>query len=171
MGRWWRRRAPRWKTWREKLPSGQARWIAAARFDAVLSTAVMDEAAKRAWCRANGLFPLPLSSLAAKRYENATQAPRKRWASPQRPTPARCRPSRTGGASVCAAALLPYCPTRWPGQGYSLQAPRFLHPGPPPQPSALVWRHALLFTRRPIDPFPQRDSVVTAHLETISSRP
>jgi hypothetical protein len=39
------------------------RWTAAARFDAVLTMAVMDEAAKSAWCRANGLFPLPDSPM------------------------------------------------------------------------------------------------------------
>jgi transposase len=47
----------------------------------VLTTAVMDEAAKSAWCRANGLFPLQL----AEWRQSATQAltePAKARASP-----------------------------------------------------------------------------------------
>ena len=130
-------------------------WTAAARSDAVLSIAVMDEAAKSAWCCANGLFPLPLSSLAARRHLSATQALDQRWASAQRPVPARCKPSGTGDASVYPAARLPGCATRWPGQGHPRRAPRPLHPGPQPQPSALVWRHARLLTRRPSDRQPQ----------------
>ena len=43
---------------------------AAARFDAVLTTAAMDESAKNAWCRANGVYP---QELAAWR-QSATQA-------------------------------------------------------------------------------------------------
>jgi len=31
-------------------------WSAAARFDALLTTAAMDETAKSAWCRANGVL-------------------------------------------------------------------------------------------------------------------
>ena len=45
-------------------------WTAVARFDAVLTTAAMDEAAKSAWCRANGVF---LHDLIAWR-KSATQA-------------------------------------------------------------------------------------------------
>ena len=44
--------------WREEAEAGsgeQAAWTAAARLDAVMITAAMDEAAKSAWCRLNGI--------------------------------------------------------------------------------------------------------------------
>ena len=44
--------------WREEAATGvgeQVTWTAAARLDAVLMTAAMDEAAKSAWCRTNGV--------------------------------------------------------------------------------------------------------------------
>ena len=37
-------------------PARERAWTAAARFDAVLSTASMDEMSKSAWCRANGVY-------------------------------------------------------------------------------------------------------------------
>jgi transposase len=49
---------------------GKKVWTAAARFEAVLMTAAMDEASKAAWCRSNGIF---LKDLQAWR-ESATQA-------------------------------------------------------------------------------------------------
>lgn len=48
----------------------QRTWTAAARFEAVLTTAAMDEAAKDAWCREHGVY---LQKLAAWR-QSATQA-------------------------------------------------------------------------------------------------
>ena len=51
------------RRWRDESPSKPAReraWTAAARFDAVLSTATMDEASKSAWCRAQGVYPQDL---------------------------------------------------------------------------------------------------------------
>ena len=53
--------------WREEAEAGsgeQAAWTAAARLDAVMITAAMDEAAKSAWCRSNGIH---LQDLAAWR--------------------------------------------------------------------------------------------------------
>jgi transposase-like protein len=53
--------------WREESAangSDRASWTAAARLDAVLLTATMDEAAKSAWCRSNGVH---LHDLAAWR--------------------------------------------------------------------------------------------------------
>ena len=44
--------------WQEEASSGAGEpvsWTASARLDAVLMTAAMDEAAKSAWCRANGV--------------------------------------------------------------------------------------------------------------------
>ena len=60
----------RWRSEELSRPARERAWTAAARFDAVLSTAVMDEAAKSAWCRANGLFPLQLAAW----RQSATQA-------------------------------------------------------------------------------------------------
>lgn len=37
-------------------------WTAAARFDAVLVTAAMDEAGKAAWCRANGVGSVAITA-------------------------------------------------------------------------------------------------------------
>jgi transposase len=53
-----------------------------ARFDAVLTTAAMDEAARSAWCRANGVYPHELACW----RQSATQAlaePEEARASPQ----------------------------------------------------------------------------------------
>jgi hypothetical protein len=60
----------RWRSEELSRPARERAWTAAARFDAVLTTAVMDEAAKSAWCRANGLFPLQLAAW----RQSATQA-------------------------------------------------------------------------------------------------
>lgn len=71
--------------WRSEALSEVGReqvWTAAARFEAVLTTAVMDETAKGAWCRANGVY---LHELTAWR-QSATQAlaaPQEMRASPQ----------------------------------------------------------------------------------------
>ena len=39
---------------------GSQRWTAAARLEAVIATAAMDEAARSAWCREQGLYPSEL---------------------------------------------------------------------------------------------------------------
>jgi transposase len=59
--------------WRSQALSDVGReqvWTAAARFEAVLTTAAMDEAAKSAWCRAKGVY---LHELTAWR-QSATDA-------------------------------------------------------------------------------------------------
>src|SRR4030095_11840256 len=43
------------------LTSNQ-RWTPAARLEAVITTAAMDEAARSAWCREQGLFPAELEA-------------------------------------------------------------------------------------------------------------
>jgi transposase len=50
----------RWRSEALAQPGRERTWTAAARFDAVLTTAAMDEAGKSAWCRANGLYPQDL---------------------------------------------------------------------------------------------------------------
>ena len=60
----------RWFSESLAKPARERAWTAVARFDAVLTTAAMDEAAKSAWCRANGVY---LHDLVAWR-QSATQA-------------------------------------------------------------------------------------------------
>lgn len=40
--------------------NGSQRWTAAARLEAVIATAAMDEASRSAWCREHGLYPAEL---------------------------------------------------------------------------------------------------------------
>ena len=69
-------------------PARERAWTAAARFDAVLTTATMDEAARSAWCREHGVYPKDLADW----RDNATQA----LADPQeaRATPLQTREAR-----------------------------------------------------------------------------
>lgn len=60
----------RWHSESLSRSPGKKVWTAAARFDAVLVTAAMDEAGKAAWCRANGVYLKDLQSW----RESATQA-------------------------------------------------------------------------------------------------
>ena len=60
----------RWRSDALAKPAREQVWTAAARFDAVLSTAVMDEAGKSAWCRAHGTYVQQLASW----QQSATQA-------------------------------------------------------------------------------------------------
>jgi transposase len=41
---------------------GKERWTAAARLQAVITTAAMDEATRGAWCREQGLYPVELDA-------------------------------------------------------------------------------------------------------------
>lgn len=72
----------RWRSEAQGDADRRQVWTAAARFEAVLTTATMDEAAKSAWCRSNGVY---LHELTAWR-QSATQAlagPQEVRASPQ----------------------------------------------------------------------------------------
>ena len=60
----------RWRSEALAQPGRERVWTAPARFDAVLTTAAMDEASKSAWCRANGVYPQEL----ARWRENAMAA-------------------------------------------------------------------------------------------------
>ena len=54
--------------WREEVQSMPARgraWTAAARLEAVITTAAMPEAGKSAWCREQGVYPAELSQWCA----------------------------------------------------------------------------------------------------------
>ncbi len=47
----------RWRADALSRPARERAWTAAARFEAVLMTASLDEAGKGAWCRAHGVYP------------------------------------------------------------------------------------------------------------------
>ena len=72
----------RWRSDALSRPARERAWTAAARLDAVLTTAAMDEAAKGAWCREHGVYAQELQ----RWRESATQAlaePEEVRASPQ----------------------------------------------------------------------------------------
>jgi len=46
----------RWRSQALAEPQRERVWTAAARFDAVLTTAAMDEESKNAWCRSHGVY-------------------------------------------------------------------------------------------------------------------
>jgi len=50
----------RWRSEALAMPETDRTWTAAARFEAVIITAAMDEAAKSAWCREHSVFPTEL---------------------------------------------------------------------------------------------------------------
>lgn len=73
----------RWRANALSMPARERSWTAPARFDAVLTTAAMDEASRNAWCREHGVYPQELQ----RWRQAATQAladPEEVRASPQR---------------------------------------------------------------------------------------
>jgi transposase-like protein len=72
----------RWRGEALAKPAAERIWTAAARLEAVIATAAMDEVARGAWCRANGVYPQQLQQW----RDGATQAladPEEARASPQ----------------------------------------------------------------------------------------
>jgi len=51
----------RWRSEALAQPAHERVWTAAARLEAVIATAAMDEAARAAWCRAQGVYPQQLA--------------------------------------------------------------------------------------------------------------
>lgn len=51
----------RWRSDALSSPARERTWSGAARLDAVLTTAAMDETGKSAWCRSKGIFPQELA--------------------------------------------------------------------------------------------------------------
>ncbi len=80
----------RWRADALSMPARERAWTAAARLQAVIATAAMDEAQRSAWCREQGVYPTELQQW----KENATAAlseiPEER-ASPQETRDARKR--------------------------------------------------------------------------------
>ena len=60
----------RWRAEALSTPARERVWTAAARLQAVITTAAMDEAQRGAWCRENGVYPSELQQW----KENATAA-------------------------------------------------------------------------------------------------
>jgi transposase len=72
----------RWRSEALSMPALDRIWTAAARLEAVIATAAMDEAGKSAWCRQQGVYPSELE----KWRQSATEAlaePEEARASPQ----------------------------------------------------------------------------------------
>ncbi len=72
----------RWRSDSLSRPARERAWTAAARLEAVITTAAMDEAARSAWCRKHGVYPQQLQQW----RDSATQAlaePEEARASPQ----------------------------------------------------------------------------------------
>jgi len=72
----------RWRSEALAQPARDRVWTAAARFEAVLTTAAMDEAGKSAWCRANGLYSQELLAWRQSAVQALTK-PEEARASPQ----------------------------------------------------------------------------------------
>lgn len=60
----------RWRADALSMPARERAWTAAARLQAVIATAAMDEAQRNAWCREQGVYPTELQQW----KENATAA-------------------------------------------------------------------------------------------------
>lgn len=60
----------RWRSQALSRPAKERTWTAAARLEAVIATASMDEASRSAWCRENGVYTQQLQQW----RDNATQA-------------------------------------------------------------------------------------------------
>ena len=76
---------PTLQRWREDAQSRPARgraWTAGARFEAVITTAAMNEAEVSAWCRSHGAYPEELAKWRAS-ATTALCAPEELRASPQ----------------------------------------------------------------------------------------
>ena len=72
----------RWLSEALSRPARERAWTAAARLEAVITTAAMDEASQSAWCRHNGVYPQQLQQW----RQSAVQAlgePEEARASPQ----------------------------------------------------------------------------------------
>ena len=87
----------RWRSAALAEPRGERAWSAAARLDAVVTTAAMDEASRNAWCRAHGVYAQELAAWRAAATA-ALAEPEDARASPQQ-TGARQGSCRLGHAA------------------------------------------------------------------------
>lgn len=72
----------RWRAEALAEPQRERTWTATARLEAVIATAAMDEAAKSAWCREQGVYPSELEKWRAS-ATTALAQPEEARASPQ----------------------------------------------------------------------------------------
>ena len=73
----------RWRSESLSKPAKERVWTAAARFEAVITTAGMDEATRSAWCRENGVYLQQLQQWRASATQ-ALAAPEEARASPSK---------------------------------------------------------------------------------------
>ena len=59
----------RWRSEALSRPARERAWTAAARFEALLATAGLDETARNGWCRSKGIFPQQLEAWRASATE------------------------------------------------------------------------------------------------------
>ena len=71
----------RWRSESLSKPTKEKVWTAAARFEAVITTAAIDEATRSAWCRQNGVYPQQLQQWKASAVQSLA-APEEARASP-----------------------------------------------------------------------------------------
>jgi transposase-like protein len=72
----------RWRAEALSKPARERTWTAAARLEAVIATAAMDETARGAWCREHGVYPQQLQQWRQAAVQ-ALAAPEEARASPQ----------------------------------------------------------------------------------------
>jgi transposase len=72
----------RWRADALAQPAEQRSWAAAARLEALITTAALDEAARSAWCREQGVYPQELAQWRSSATQ-ALAAPEEARASPQ----------------------------------------------------------------------------------------
>ena len=72
----------RWRADALSTPARERAWTAAARLQAVITTAAMDESQRSAWCRENGVYPTELEQWKQNAIAALNENPEER-ASPQ----------------------------------------------------------------------------------------
>ena len=72
----------RWREVAQTMPARGRAWSAAARLEAVITAAALDEVGKNAWCREHGIFPADLEAWRAS-ATTALAEPEDVRASPQ----------------------------------------------------------------------------------------
>ena len=73
----------RWRADALSAPNRERVWTAAARLQAVIATAAMDEAQRSAWCRENGVYPTELQQWKDSATAALSEAPEERVSAQQ----------------------------------------------------------------------------------------
>jgi transposase len=73
----------RWRDDALAEPARERTWTAAARLEAVIATGAMDETARSAWCRQNGVFPQTLQEWRESALQALSDSTQPRSASKQ----------------------------------------------------------------------------------------